>query len=388
MIKWCFLIVFLFPPNYVTRLSYISWTFDGLSLMIGIFAIYINYRRGVRIDRFVLTIILMQIWMFFSTLIHFASITSGFKLFVRVVVICYLLSELIEINATRTYNALNVVFHIYIIINTVTLFLFPNAMYLNVKGAPVCWFLGEDNYGFSYYLLANILALCHGDQKKSVVLPIFSVVLSVIFAWKNDIVTGKICVIVMALFLLFGFFHKLRTWISLYKITIFHLVLFYLLIFNRVFRKATLLFDMVGRNLTFSGRTIIWDLVLEEVSKKPVFGHGVYSANMFEDLLHLPGISSAHNYYLMIAFQGGIVALILFACIIVVLSNNKTKTDNVIEFYLLTGIFIFMLREQFETGGYEFLYVIFVLYYHRNRFMDVYTAINDRGIVHDSKTIQ
>ncbi len=111
--------------------------------------------------------------------------------------------------------------------------------------------------------------------------------------------------------------------------------------------------DYTGVNL-FSGRNIIWPAYLYLISLKPFLGYGFGEdvANMMvmlglpQDVLGL----SAHNLYLMVATQTGILGLsgliIFFGVIWAKLyKNRETKIGSLVCVMFLTGLF----NEIFEV---------------------------------------
>ena len=366
-LKWAVLFFFLMTPGIITHIKVVSWMFDGIVVIIGILLLLIMAKSGFKFDKYVISMFLLQMWILLSTMFNRASITSGGKIFVRTLVVCFILYVIVKIDRNSTYEALISLFHIYITINTITLFLFPNAMYLNTRGQAVCWFLGEDNYAFSYYLLANILALIYLVENNTILLAVYSFVNSYLFAWKNDIATGKITIIVLSVLVLLGIIDKVRRTLNMFIITIVNIVVFYFLVINRFYERISAIIGLLGRNMTLSGRTIIWERVIDYITKKPVVGHGVYSAAMFDGTLNMNGLASAHNYYLMLAFDGGIIAIILFLYVLWILYMVSVDNPNdKISYFFMIGIFTFMFREQVENGGYEYMYILMTLFYYRN----------------------
>lgn len=68
-----------------------------------------------------------------------------------------------------------------------------------------------------------------------------------------------------------------------------------------------IVFEYTGKNL-FSGREILWRLMIENINQKLFFGHG--SSSQLSDFMSVN--LSSHNLYLQIALQVGIVGLTLF----------------------------------------------------------------------------
>ncbi|WP_407180068.1 O-antigen ligase family protein [Bradyrhizobium sp. STM 3562] len=76
-------------------------------------------------------------------------------------------------------------------------------------------------------------------------------------------------------------------------------------------------FALLGRDTTLSGRTSIWDVVLAMIADSPLIGHGYYagtSAFAGPRLRELfgPAIWDAHNGYLTLLLETGVIGLFLY----------------------------------------------------------------------------
>lgn len=88
----------------------------------------------------------------------------------------------------------------------------------------------------------------------------------------------------------------------------------FLLIFRRM-ELFSAIVALVGKNITFSGRTLIWDSALRLLERLPVFGYGVSENTYYVVYKNTP--MEAHNMILSLLLQGGILLLALFAAQIV-----------------------------------------------------------------------
>ena len=76
--------------------------------------------------------------------------------------------------------------------------------------------------------------------------------------------------------------------------------------------------DVLHKDLTLTGRLIIWPGVLEDVAKKPIFGYGISAdGSIFYDTVYNTGWTKldgvwlhAHNEFLQTLYEGGIVTLL------------------------------------------------------------------------------
>ncbi len=76
--------------------------------------------------------------------------------------------------------------------------------------------------------------------------------------------------------------------------------------------------SVLHRDLTFSGRVTIWDLVFEKIRSSPWLGTGF--RNIDDNGLEISAtknVSNAHNELLDVAYKGGLAALIVFVALVV-----------------------------------------------------------------------
>jgi O-antigen ligase len=105
----------------------------------------------------------------------------------------------------------------------------------------------------------------------------------------------------------------------------------------------------------FSGRQIVWSIYMLLIGQAPWIGHG-FAFDEIVDTALLEGLPdnyaglSAHNQYLMIALQTGIVGLLAFGFFVSSLWNQLVRGPNAAAFRLVGPAFLaFLLHEVFEV---------------------------------------
>jgi O-antigen ligase len=104
------------------------------------------------------------------------------------------------------------------------------------------------------------------------------------------------------------------------------LTLFYLQV---TFGIGTFILDLLGRDVTFTGRTIIWDHLLQ-VKINPIFGVGFYSFWLGDRVAQVSDgfffrLNEAHNGYLETYLDGGLVGLGLLIVLLFTMFNRLSK---------------------------------------------------------------
>ena len=127
-----------------------------------------------------------------------------------------------------------------------------------------------------------------------------------------------------------------------------------LLVTGSVAFLGTIVNDLFHKDLTFSGRSFIWNQILLLFLQKPLFGWGYLGSEAVSNMLGSKVYTSAHNQWLNFIFQGGIILFIIaVALFYIVVKAIKTQLSNrnvFIMTFILLSLFINMLFEaQFNN---------------------------------------
>lgn len=120
--------------------------------------------------------------------------------------------------------------------------------------------------------------------------------------------------------------------------------------------------NTLGRNLTFSGRTQVWDLSIDALLKNPFSGTGIQA---LEDsgftLASTKQLSNAHNEFLDLTFKGGILTAVAWILLVVkcCVPLFKNKTWESAYLGLFVGVFLFesILGDVFYPEFFLILYM-------------------------------
>lgn len=120
--------------------------------------------------------------------------------------------------------------------------------------------------------------------------------------------------------------------------------------------------NTLGRNLTFSGRTQVWDLSIDALLENPFSGTGIQA---LEDsgftLASTKQLSNAHNEFLDLTFKGGILTAVAWILLVVkcCVPLFKSKTWASAYLGLFIGVFLFesILGDVFYPEFFLILYM-------------------------------
>lgn len=114
--------------------------------------------------------------------------------------------------------------------------------------------------------------------------------------------------------------------------------------------------------MTFSGRLYIWQRTLLQISKNPMWGYGIQKSEILNSIIG--NQFSAHNYFLDIVYQRGLVGLVIFLMLIVapIFLLRKKENFSMASFYLVgfqSSILLMCLFEPIYSSEAKLLPILY-----------------------------
>lgn len=106
---------------------------------------------------------------------------------------------------------------------------------------------------------------------------------------------------------------------------------------------------LFGKDLTFSGRTLIWPQVILKIWQKPVAGWGYMSGEESGNLFGNLAFSSAHNQLLNTLWQGGVILLFIVMVLFLLTLNVYRKTTHKMETVAVLLVLVILVDMTFES---------------------------------------
>ena len=361
-----FLIFFiLLKPGSFSE--YTAWKNIGniiniLRIFICMWCLFYFLLRRCKIDKFILFIILFYCSLLFSTFYFKQSYLNLIYEFVSILSWIVLFKINMLDNKDKFLTTLENTFFILLLINFITIILFPGGFYLNSSGYSGNYFLGYDNNLITYIFPALALSFTNSLNKngKIVLKSIFLLIISfcsIIFTWSA---TGIVSMVIMiALFLVYTINKKD---FPIKKYIVVALILFIGIVFLRFQNIFSFIIEgWLKKDLTFTRRTYIWDIFISEIKKSILIGHGIVDSKY---LILTLNAGHAHNYFLQILYQGGLLTLSMFLGFFFS-AINKVKNCNEKKY---VGIVIFAYLISFIFEAYSltnmFIIVLLIAYYY------------------------
>lgn len=280
---------------------------------------------------------------------------------VRNIIMLGLIEYMFQQNSSKSRNILLRVFLVYILLDFASLLLFPEGLYFTEKAwnewsttEVANWFLGNKNNRIIWYLLTLLMAYWkHNDEKKPKSKGLLIFIMCVAFgAIAFCASSTSFVVIIIALLGIINSFRKrtpCSSHINIFVIYSIYAVSLALTLSGSVGFLNGFISNVLGKDMTFTGRTIIWAKVGMLILKKPILGWGYISGVTAADLLGNLSFTSAHNVWLNTLWQGGICLLIIVLSVFWLIAKKLRREEREIETTVGVILFAAMINMMFES---------------------------------------
>ena len=310
-------------------------------------------------------IILFMSVLLISTIFGTRNFSSYIKTYFKWLAISFYTEMLIKNNLEGLLKNLSNIIFGYIIINMISVLVFPNGI-ANPDGLTPVFFLGNDNTTTLTLVLGTLFIILKSYyfHRKLDIMSIVSIILVTALYIRNWSVTALISTCILIWYMLFLYKRNKKQKIFNYQNYILIGILLFLAIV--VFRIQNNFKDIIEttlhKSVNFTGRTQIWDNCINYIKQNPLLGLGV---DEFEIRLKNIGIFHAHCMYLNVLLEGGIIAIIAFYNIFLSIARKIKKSENceiknIISIAFLI-YFISGLVEVYQDS--QFIYIFIVMAY-------------------------
>lgn len=348
----------LFDEYIVT--TYLYYGLKLLSTILTIVLFFTKYKVN-QIHPFVIVVFLYRLIMAIPTLIYengdiirflgIAIFDVGFVLLIQ-----YGLSS----NKIIFLKCLIYILDFWIILNTIALFV-PGMHIIDIdywNNKVYTSLLGIDNR-FIYYYIVDLFSriiysyMYNGKMIKSDYIMYFLCLFTLIYTYSTAALVTWLLLIILFIILKL----KIKWKILNYKfILIAFLSLNILLVFFRIQNYfETFIVDILGKDLTLSNRTFIWDKTINALNSHYILGYGYEKIEYV--MANMNGANHAHNYMLMILYRGGIIGFILYS-ILLIIPNKYLKQEKYSKKYIVFVFFIIisLILCLFDSFDYTLFY--------------------------------
>lgn len=344
----------LFVPEYISTL----WVNISKVMLVVtfVFSLIFYIRRGI-VSKVFLLLAAFWLIMTISTIINAGPFDLLFRAAMASLQLCMVLELGCSTDRKKTLGVYALYFGVMAILNATTFLIFFNenehftGMYVDNRGDHNYYFLGQDNGTIYYVLPAVVFASLYSiESKKKISLMVYVFCGLILFSYLwimsgNGIVTSLLLLVV--LFIANTRLNsKILKKVGINKILITSIILFVCIAIARTNNPImSFITNILGKDMTFTGRTAIWDTVLGHIRNKPILGYGFQTNSLKYSMIPL---GKAHNAYLQVLYNGGFLSLILFYAIIKVSFGKNSVAYQKQKSILLLYVIVILVSYNFD----------------------------------------
>ena len=366
--------LFFFPPYFLVfqaihRVYYA--VLSGISLIF-IVLFFIRWRKNIFIPTKVLLLLVFTFYLMIliPTINNNGTTNSLLAELIIAVGFCssipYFFSNK---NFTTSISALLVWLEMCVIINLITIIIFPEGLFLvygyERRYSNPGYFLGHRNNAIEFMIplicCCNLLNIskCRKKSINYIVVLFVCFITSVLTRSSNEV----LCVVVIILFetvlIPKGKLKYTNIFIEYIAFFAFSFALIYL---NYITSFMGIIEKVFNKSDTVGTRIWIWGKSIKAILNRPWTGYGAELSQI--KYSHIGHANSCHNYFLDIVYYGGIPLLIIISVMFLIMSKsvsqaNDSKRSKI--FMVITSYLILWLATPIHRDQLFFMFAMFII---------------------------
>lgn len=325
-----FLIILSFVEfDYLNMLGLGSFM-SLLRMVAAVLALAVFVFRQARIDAHLVLWLTLPIWILLSTMLAESNVSGAVGFLMRISTVALFFYSYRD-HFVEVLHILYVVLGVLVLANLVSILAFPEGMYVTgtTNLAYENWLLGFKNKHIVFFLplLLITLLLCElegiGVDKIAV---IAAIVVSPLLTGSSTTLVSMSVMVVLGVLPFFRRKYRVFNSSTYFVLVAVLFIAVVLLRLQEIF--SFLIVDVLGKDLTLTNRTVLWDIAMREIARRPIIGWGIQNNDYLHFLYSSHSIISAHNQILEYTFQGGVIAFIIYFGINLCIARNLDRTAS------------------------------------------------------------
>lgn len=355
--KKYFIVLFILPfigINVINDNILLSSASKMIVSIIGYLMLFenFNYNKNILNIKLILLVMLYSFIILFSAVIN-NNITMGmiYTNFVYIGFIIYINYCMKDFK--NFINALNILFTLLIIYNLIlAIFVQSSYMYIGYQGSQKV-FVGtfESRNGISMVMIPAIAFILIRSEyiyekvrNKDILLCFMVLIIILLSKSSTGFIVGSLLVIYVLLLKKIKIKLNINKLMSIYTIIYTQVVIFR--IQETVFRGF--IENTLQKNVTLTGRTLIWDFIMKIIPNSLIFGYG--RNDIIAQNAIIRDVTEAHNGLLEILLCTGIIGLFVFILILLNVFKALNKSNSKISYILSMAIFLYFCIALTESA--------------------------------------
>lgn len=342
-----------------------------------VLALYIIKRMVVqhKLSWIIVLICMMQFWILVCTVVNQGLVFTAAVNLVSIVGIAFAF-EILKNRPVSLLKGLMRLCELLCYANLLLIVLFPNGLYRSSTYWQN-WLLGYKNQFVPYFIVACLVAYifrCQGGSRLRE-WGIYTVCMI-----SSLLVESSTSIVGFFLLLLLIWIHRVfHTHYSAYFMTCVNAILVIAIPVLRLQEMFSFVIEVIlGRDLSFTGRTDLWDKVLQIIQKNPILGYGIQETEEIMSVLGYRWAYHAHNLILDILLDGGFPLLIMYLMLIVLICRHLHRFEKTeVAQGAIIMLFAFQIMGLMEVYSSAFLYIIYFLAYYVKDFVSTFEVYGE-----------
>lgn len=359
-------------PSFFERIGAINNIYLILQLFsiitMGIIILKKFLSRKYKPSKIAIFILLFYFTLLISTLINHQSILSWGKYSIPVILFSLIFDKLERKQMLNILNGAVLVYICLLVINFITVLLYPNGLYRGLSSGENYYFLGHNNSVIRIILPGIVFSgvydfINYNKLKMRTYLITILTMVTVTLTWSNSAMIG--CGIVLLYMVVLKNKKIDKVFNAKFAFMLICIFFIFIIILGNVNKILPSIAKVFGKDITLSGRTTIWSESLKTIKKHIIMGYGYGTS--------IPRIgnwefdpSSFHNYFLDLIFRGGIVHFAIQLIIVKMCCDKISyKKSRIREFLLFILIAYFIMWQVLPFTNFDSwaMMLIFVICY-------------------------
>ena len=321
-----------------------------------------------KISFFSISVLIYCICIAISTYLgQYSDMEIFLKTYYKIIAIVLYLDYGLRHYSKNVISSFYLVFYILTVINFYTIVRYPNGWYAGELFSNN-WFFGYDNIHIVMYFPALMFMWLNTKMnnkkmgaKEYILIAIISYCVYFCFS-ANSVVAFTVFLIYL------GFYKYINRSkrLNVKSYTYIFIAIFVGIVLLRLQNLFSwLIVDILGKNLTFTGRTKIWDEVIKYIKLNWITGYGQEDTAIIGSKLGHRAFTHAHNTILDVLYKGGVLSCIPFLGMFImpIVKLYKNKEDEISKMLSLVML-CFYIMMNFEARQEKLgLYIVLVTCY-------------------------
>lgn len=352
-----------FKPQFILQFTFIDNLYNIAQIIIAIVVLILTVKQH-RLSKTLLYLVLPLTALLISSLINNIDFLSVLKNIAQTFSFCLIINYFTRENIKELYKSLVIALAMLVFLDLIFILMIPEGIRIGLYNT---WFLGAKNSHIVFILpmitvtyIYSFILTNKTFFKKILLISLVAASFFIIFSIQS---ATSIVSIMLFFVLLFSSNKKIYQKFKLRWFNVIYLLLVFLIVGLQAQNIFTpLIEDILGKDVTFTGRTEIWADTLNFIREKPLLGFGMEPSQIRTTKLRDISALNSHNMILEIFYQGGIL---LFFLILIFWLRLTKKIDKYSEKYkntiLKSVIIVYCIEFITEVFAWELSLWVFIL---------------------------